>query len=60
MSFIFPSQYLQEIEEHLGETITMVGRDIKIPVNEFDGKVTYGKLRKKEGKTKRNVFKSLS
>lgn len=40
--------YLQEIEEHLGETITMVGRDIKIPVNEFDGKVTYGKLRKKE------------
>ena len=42
-------QYLGDIEEHLGETITEVGPDMKVPVNEFDGKVTYGARRKVQG-----------
>ncbi|XP_066913617.1 ATP-dependent RNA helicase DDX1-like [Clytia hemisphaerica] len=46
-------KYLQDIEEHLGETITMVASDMNIPVNEFDGKVTYGKRRKREDDTKK-------
>ena len=49
--FLLQQQYLQEIEEHLGETITTVESDMKIPINEFDGKVTYGKRRKKESKS---------
>lgn len=40
-SFCF-SQLLSEIEEHLKCTITQCGTDIKVPVDEFDGKVTYG------------------
>lgn len=36
------SQLLSEIEEHLKCTITHCGTDIKVPVDEFDGKVTYG------------------
>uniref|UniRef100_UPI00358FAECF ATP-dependent RNA helicase DDX1 n=1 Tax=Myxine glutinosa TaxID=7769 RepID=UPI00358FAECF len=36
-------QYLADIEEHLKMTIEQVEPDIKIPVNEFDGKVVYGK-----------------
>lgn len=35
-------QYLAEIEEHLNVTIQQVEKDMKIPCNEFDGKVTYG------------------
>ncbi|KAB7506325.1 ATP-dependent RNA helicase Ddx1 [Armadillidium nasatum] len=35
-------QYLADIEEHLGVTIQQAGSDIKVPVNEFDGKVCYG------------------
>ncbi|KAK7811904.1 hypothetical protein U0070_001957 [Myodes glareolus] len=33
---------LSEIEEHLNCTISQVEPDIKVPVDEFDGKVTYG------------------
>lgn len=39
------SQYLAEIEDHLNVTIQQVGPDIKVPLNEFDGKVTYGEKR---------------
>lgn len=39
------SQLLSEIEEHLKCTITQCEPDIKIPVDEFDGKVTYGQRR---------------
>lgn len=53
--FLWP-QLLSEIEEHLKCTITQCEPDIKIPVDEFDGKVTYGQRRamggmcdKKEG-----------
>ena len=42
-------QYLADIEEHLGETITQTGRDIKVPVNEFDGNVIYGQKRSAKG-----------
>uniref|UniRef100_A0A8C4QHI9 ATP-dependent RNA helicase DDX1 n=1 Tax=Eptatretus burgeri TaxID=7764 RepID=A0A8C4QHI9_EPTBU len=41
-------QYLADIEEHLKMTIEQVEPDIKVPVNEFDGKVVYGR-RKTEG-----------
>lgn len=39
------SQLLSEIEEHLKCTITQCDTDIKVPVDEFDGKVTYGQRR---------------
>ncbi|XP_018406866.1 PREDICTED: ATP-dependent RNA helicase Ddx1 [Cyphomyrmex costatus] len=35
-------QYLADIEDHLNVTIQQVGPDVKVPMNEFDGKVTYG------------------
>ncbi|XP_055693754.1 ATP-dependent RNA helicase Ddx1 [Lutzomyia longipalpis] len=34
--------YLAEIEDHLNITIPQVDKDIKVPVNDFDGKVVYG------------------
>jgi len=36
---------LAEIEDHLGVTIPQVGSDIKVPVDEFEGKVIYGQKR---------------
>ncbi|KAA0201520.1 hypothetical protein HAZT_HAZT005408 [Hyalella azteca] len=42
-------QYLADIEEHLGVTIQCVGSDLKVPVNEFDGKVVYGERRSNAG-----------
>lgn len=39
-------QYLGEIEEHLGVTINTVGPDMNVPVDEYEGKVTYGSKRK--------------
>lgn len=41
----FPFQLLSEIEEHLKCTITQCEPDIKVPLDEFDGKVTYGQRR---------------
>jgi len=38
-------QLLADVEEHIGETITTIDTDMNVPVNEFDGKVTYGKKR---------------
>ncbi|XP_023289037.1 ATP-dependent RNA helicase Ddx1 isoform X2 [Orussus abietinus] len=35
-------RYLGEIEEHLNVTIQQIEPDIKVPMNEFDGKVIYG------------------
>ena len=40
---------LGEIEEHLGITIPQVGNDLRVPVNEFDGKVVYGERRQEGG-----------
>ena len=38
-------RFLADIEEHLGVTIPIAGRDMKVEANEFDGKVVYGKKR---------------
>ena len=42
-------QYLADVQEHLGETIVEVGRDMKVPSSEYDGKVVYGEKRKGTG-----------
>lgn len=40
---------LGEIEDHLGVTIETIENNMHVPVNEFDGKVTYGeKMNKKQ------------
>ncbi|KAL3117863.1 hypothetical protein niasHT_006295 [Heterodera trifolii] len=41
--------YLGEVEEHLGVTISRVGSDMAVPTNEYDGKVVYGQKRTGEG-----------
>uniref|UniRef100_A0A4W5JZN8 ATP-dependent RNA helicase DDX1 n=1 Tax=Hucho hucho TaxID=62062 RepID=A0A4W5JZN8_9TELE len=40
---------LSDVEEHLKCTITQCEPDIKVPVDDFDGKVTYGKRRTAAG-----------
>lgn len=40
---------MAEIEEHLGCTIQQIETDIKVPMNEFDGKVIYGQKRLNAG-----------
>lgn len=45
-------QYLGEIEDHLGVTIDQIAEDIKVPINEFDGKVVYGQKLKSKGELK--------
>ncbi|CAL1532900.1 unnamed protein product [Lymnaea stagnalis] len=42
-------QLLNDVEEHLDVTIDRIGTDMKVPINEFDGKVTYGERRKAGG-----------
>ena len=42
-------QYLADIEEHLGETIPKVSASFDVPVNEYDGKITYGEKRTGNG-----------
>ena len=49
-SLLWLFQYHGDIEEHLGVTIDQVGTDLKIPINEFDGKVTYGSKQRGSGK----------
>ncbi|KAG7172439.1 ATP-dependent RNA helicase Ddx1-like [Homarus americanus] len=44
-----PEKYLADIEEHLGVTIQQVDKEMKVPVDEFDGKVTYGEKRAHAG-----------
>ncbi|XP_031437706.1 ATP-dependent RNA helicase DDX1 [Clupea harengus] len=38
-------QLLSEVEEHLNCIITQCEPDVKVPLDEFDGKVTYGQRR---------------
>ncbi|MBN3308894.1 DDX1 helicase, partial [Amia calva] len=38
-------QLLADVEDHLNCTITQCEPDIKVPVDDFDGKVSYGKRR---------------
>ncbi len=42
-------KFLADIEEHLGVTIQQVGKDMTVDVDEFDGKVVYGKKREEKG-----------
>jgi ATP-dependent RNA helicase DDX1 len=42
-------QYLGEIEDHLIITIQQVDKEMKVPMNEFDGKVVYGEKVKNKG-----------
>jgi len=35
-------QLLKDVEEHLGETISVCPDSMEVPTNEFDGKVVYG------------------
>ncbi|XP_018332939.1 ATP-dependent RNA helicase Ddx1 isoform X2 [Agrilus planipennis] len=44
-------QYLADIEEHLNITIQQIQPDMKVPCDEFDGKVVYGQKRKLTGST---------
>uniref|UniRef100_A0A182WCL7 ATP-dependent RNA helicase n=1 Tax=Anopheles minimus TaxID=112268 RepID=A0A182WCL7_9DIPT len=41
--------YLAEIEDHLTVTIPQIDKDMKVPLNEFDGKVVYGEKRMNTG-----------
>ncbi|XP_067930064.1 ATP-dependent RNA helicase DDX1-like [Watersipora subatra] len=51
---------LANIEEHLGVTIDQAGEDLKIAVNEFDGKVTYGQKRKTTGSNYKDHVDSMA
>jgi hypothetical protein len=42
-------KFLAEIEDHLNVTIQQVEPDIKVPMDKFDGKVTYGQKRLQTG-----------
>lgn len=53
-------QLLSDVEEHLDVTIDQVEPDMKVPVNEFDGKVTYGQRRKLGGSGYKGHVESLA
>lgn len=42
-------QYLSDIEDHLGSTIPVVDTSFEVPVDDYDGKITYGQRRKGSG-----------
>uniref|UniRef100_A0A646QIB3 ATP-dependent RNA helicase n=1 Tax=Hemiscolopendra marginata TaxID=943146 RepID=A0A646QIB3_9MYRI len=42
-------QYLADIEDHLNITIQQVDKEMKVPKDEFDGKVTYGQKKISSG-----------
>lgn len=47
-------QYLGDIEEHLNVTIQQIESDLKVPHDEFDGKVVYGQKRQQTGSNYKN------
>ncbi|XP_076269048.1 ATP-dependent RNA helicase Ddx1 [Rhynchophorus ferrugineus] len=47
-------QYLADIEEHLNITIQQIEPDMKVPHDEFDGKVVYGQKRQQMGSGYKN------
>ncbi|EFN63841.1 ATP-dependent RNA helicase Ddx1 [Camponotus floridanus] len=53
-------QYLAEIEDHLNVTIQQVDPDIKVPLNDFDGKVTYGEKRMAMGSNYENHVQQMA
>ena len=50
MTIVSVFQLLSDIEEHLDITIDRIDKTFDVPVNEFDGKVTYGQKRKTGGR----------
>ncbi|XP_076629609.1 ATP-dependent RNA helicase Ddx1 [Colletes latitarsis] len=52
--------YLAEIEDHLNVTIQQVGTDIKVPLNDFDGKVTYGQKKRNMGSDYQNHVQQMA
>ena len=49
-SFFSPtSQYIADIEDHLGVTVPIVDNTFDVEVDEFEGKVSYGEKRKAGG-----------
>lgn len=49
-----------DVEEHLDVTIDLIEPDMKVPINEFDGKVTYGQKRKAGGSAYKGHVESLA
>lgn len=50
---------MADIEEHLGCTIQQIETDMKVPQNEFDGKVVYGQKRAAAGSGYQDHVKQL-
>ena len=46
---LYSLQYLADVEEHLGESISVIQSHFKVPTSEFDGKVSYGAKRGRKG-----------
>lgn len=51
---------LADIEDHLNITITQVDKDMKVPVNEFDGKVVYGEKLQNKGSNYKDHVEQLA
>ncbi|XP_076109926.1 ATP-dependent RNA helicase DDX1-like [Mytilus galloprovincialis] len=51
---------LSDIQEHLDITIDLVQPDMKVAINEFDGKVTYGQRRKVGGGSYKGHIETLA
>ena len=43
------TQYLADIESHLGVTIPEVSNSFQVPIDEYDGKIMYGEKKGKGG-----------
>lgn len=52
--------YLAEIEDHLNVTIQQVDASMKVPLNDFDGKVTYGQKRSNMGSNYQNHVQQMA
>ncbi|XP_033358638.1 ATP-dependent RNA helicase Ddx1 [Bombus vosnesenskii] len=52
--------YLAEIEDHLNVTIQQVDADIKVPLNDFDGKVVYGEKKAAMGSNYQNHVQQMA
>ncbi|KAG0720084.1 ATP-dependent RNA helicase Ddx1 [Chionoecetes opilio] len=53
-------QYLADIEEHLKVTIQQVDKEMKVPVDQFDGKVTYGEKKSNTGSSYQTHVEQLA
>ncbi|XP_043474736.1 ATP-dependent RNA helicase Ddx1 [Leptopilina heterotoma] len=53
-------RYLADIEDHLNITIQQVESDMKVPMNDFDGKVTYGQKRLNLGSDYKNHVQQMA